>query len=204
MLTLAVGKPEGSQLRPTIAKVAETIRPSLVVIRPVVDNLPDEELRSRSGLGVIVDPVGIVALPRRLLEQPGGMEVILRDGRKLIPTTLHSDPQTETGFLKLDTDLPLPHANFRNSDALEVGDDALSLDLGFKHEFTVEPGVLSTKRGKPGTAAERWLMDSARSYPSRRDLLFDRQGRLVGIWAKSGAVPGNRVREAADRFRNRK
>ena len=38
-------------------------------------------------------------------------------------------------------------------------------------------------------------MDSSRSTAQDRDLLFDMDRNLLGIWTKTGAVPGNRVKE---------
>jgi hypothetical protein len=72
----------------------------------------------------------------------------------------------------------------------------LSVDLVFSREFALEPGLISGKRRAAKTGEEMFYVDSARSYPSSRDLLFNREGKLIGIWSRTGAVPSNWVREA--------
>src|SRR5262249_52653760 len=79
-----------------------------------------------------------------------------------------------------------------------------SFDLAFGREVTMERGVISGKRGEAGTDGGRLLMDSARSFPSERGLLFDRGGKGLGVWTRAGAVPSNRAQEAVRQFLDKK
>jgi hypothetical protein len=186
------------------AALVEKITPALVTVHRAKEKAAGEKTHARSGLGVIVDPRGIVVLPRRLLEGAGALEVVLSDGRKRAPKAVFSDAKADLGIIQLEGDGPLPCAYFGDSDRVKVGDFVRSFDLAFGREVTMERGVISGKRGDPGKGGERLFMDSARSYPSDRDLLFDREGKVLGVWTRTGAVPGNRAREAIRQFLDKK
>ena len=80
---------------------------------------------------------------------------------------------------------------FQNGfELLEAGDEFVGGLL--KREFGVEPGLYVGKRRATETDEELLFMDSAQSNPPDRDLLFDREGKLLGIWSKTGALPGVR------------
>jgi serine protease Do len=180
---------------PSIEKIMEKISPAVVVIQKTRGGENEKDIWP--GLGVVVDPKGIIVTPARRLDGPGTTEIILSDGRKLAPKVLFSDAGDDVAILKVVSEKPLPHAEFGNSDKLETGDWVLALNKSFRltPEFNVERGLYVGKRRSREKDRKLLYMDSALSNPPDRDLLFDMDGKLLGIWTKTGAVPGNRVKE---------
>jgi serine protease Do len=124
------------------------------------------------------------------------VRALLSDGRKLTPAAVLTGPTAEVAVLRLRGDRPFPFAEFGDSDKVRVGDRVLSLDLLFRRELAAERGVISGRVRAEEKGGELLLMDSARSYPSDRDLLFDREGKLLGAWAGEAVVPSKRVKAA--------
>src|SRR5262249_41919172 len=147
-------------------RVVEGIRPAVVFMYRIEETPAGKEARPRSGLGLIVDPQGVVVFPRRLAEGAGTLEVVLSDGRKFTPKAVSSEPKAAWAIARLGSDKPLPYVAFGDSDRVKVGDWVLSLDLPFRQEFTVELGIVSAKRRLAEKGEELIFMDSARSYPS--------------------------------------
>jgi S1-C subfamily serine protease len=189
-------KKAGEPRKSAVELVVDKVRPAVVIIHATKEKPTAKDKPLRSGLGVIIDPKGIVVMPRRLVEGIGTMEVVLSDGRKRTPKTSFADAKADLAIVQLETDKPLPCAECGDSDKAMVGDRVLSLDLMFGREITVERGLFTGKQRAAGTTEERLYMDSARSVPSERDLLFDMEGKLIGVWTPKGAVPIPRVKEA--------
>jgi WD40 repeat protein len=195
---------KGDERRRREAALIEKITPAIVIIHAAKDKATEKGTRTRSGLGVIVDPRGIVVMPRRLLTGFAAVEVVLSDGRKVTPKTVFADLNADVGIIQLASDKPFPSARFGDSDQVKVGDFVWSFDLAFHREMALERGIISGKRREANKSEERLFMDSARSYPSDRDLLFDTEGNLIGVWTQTGAVPSNCVQEAVRQFLSKK
>jgi serine protease Do len=192
-------KKAGEPRKSAVDMVLDKVRPAVVFIEATTEKPRGKEKRLRSGLGVIIDPKGIVVMPHRLLKGSSTMEVTLSDGRRLTPRATFPDTGAELAIIRLESDKPLPCVEPGDSDKLKEGDRVLSLDLMFDREITVERGLFTGKKRANGQTDERLYMDSARSAPSDRDLLFDMQGKLIGVWTPKGAVPIQRVTEAVRR-----
>jgi S1-C subfamily serine protease len=182
------------------ARVIDKIRSTIVMIRATPDK--ENDSRIRPGLGVLIDPQGTVIVPRRRVEGAGKIEVTLHDGRTLPAKSLGVDCGAEIAVLKLESDRPFSHAEFGDSAGLKLGDWVVSFDL-FGRDPTPEFGLLSGRRqDKEGNESLR--IDSAISCPLDRDLLFSMDGKVLGIWTKTGAVPSSRVQEAVGRLLKKK
>lgn len=185
--------------RKSIERVVERIKTATVIIHATTGKPGEEEARTRSGLGVLVDPQGIVVLPRRLIEGASSIEVVLNDNRKLTPKADLSDRKAEWGLIQLESDKPFLHAEWADSDQVKLADTVLALG-----ELQIELGIISRKRRAADTGKELFSMDSALSVPVDRDLLFNMDGRIIGVWTQAGAVPGNRVKEAVSQLLKKK
>jgi S1-C subfamily serine protease len=174
--------------------VVERIQPAVVIVRGTWQKPGDKEARTRSGLGVLVDPQGVVVMPRRLVEGAATIKVELRDGREFSPGAAFAESEAGWAAVKLESDKPLPHAAWGDSDKAAVGDMVLSLDLMSHAELSLERGIVSARPSAEG-GDKLLFMDSARSCPSDRDLLFNRDGEVIGIWGQAGAAPSNRIKK---------
>jgi S1-C subfamily serine protease len=192
---------EKKEVRPRVwaADVLKKIRPAVVIVEERRQDADGKEVQPRCWLGVLIDPKGTVVMPRRTFAGADRIGVVLSDGRKLIPRKVVSDAEADLAVLQVEDDRPFPHAAFGDSQCLQVGDWVLSLDCT-RSEVSFELGLFTGKARAGQKGAGRLHMDSARSYPSDRDLLLNRQGEIIGIWTKVGAVPGERVKESVRRL----
>jgi S1-C subfamily serine protease len=186
-------------VKPRVAEVVEQIKPAVVIIRATLKKPTKKGERTRSGLGVLY-PKGIVVLPRQVVDGASTVEIQLSDGRKFTPKATSIKPTAPWVLVKLESDRPLPHAHFGDSDKVKVGDFVLSLGLMFRQEWSVERGIISGQKQALKKDEALFSMDSARGAPSNRDLLLDREGKIIGIWTQAGAVPSNPVKEAVNQW----
>jgi S1-C subfamily serine protease len=204
VVSRSADEPKAQERRTPTGKLLEKVRPAVVVLRGVEKD--EKERTVWVGLGVLVDPQGTIVTPRRRLGGAGTVEVLLSDGRTLTAKVLSADPKSDVAVLAVKSDRPLPHAEFGDSDKLQVGDRVLSLDKRFRltPEFGAEAGLYTGKRRATEKDPELLVMDSVQSIPPDRDLLFDHEGKLLGIWTTTGAVPDNQVKERVRQARERK
>jgi S1-C subfamily serine protease len=190
-----------------VEEVLEKIKPSIVVVHAGEKDADGRESATRHGLGVIIDPKGVVVLPHRLVAGGGAVEVVLSDGRRLRPMAILSDVEAEVAVLKLESDRPLPSAAFGDSDSVKVGDRVLSLHSEFREEAGIERGSIEGK-ARPERKGVRLYMTSVWSPPRQRDLLVNRKGEIIGVWMEErfkpderpGAVPSDQVKAAVRRL----
>lgn len=186
--------------RNQLLAVVEWLRPSVVLVRATRAKPATKEKRTVSGLGVVIDARGVIVMPLRLAERGRTLEVELSDGRKFMPTAVLADARAGVAVITLPRTRPLLPARFGDSDKAKFGDFALSLHALFRKEIGIERGILSGKRPGATKGEERFLMDSCLATVPERDLLFDRGGKLIGVWTPAGAVPANRVCELVRRL----
>jgi S1-C subfamily serine protease len=96
---------KGDERRRQDAALIEKITPTIVILHAAKDKATEKGARTRLGLGAIVDPKGLVVVPRRLLAGFDAVEVVLSDGRRLTPKTVCADPLSN---LAPSFDLPNP------------------------------------------------------------------------------------------------
>jgi S1-C subfamily serine protease len=180
-------------------EVIQKVRPAIVIINVTGERPATGPARTWSGLGVIIDPKGVVVMPARLAAGASKLEAVLSNGRKLTPRAVYWNSRTGLAVLKLETARPLPHIEFGDCSKVESGDAVLSLDF-MLGELSFDVG-LYTGRGRAGKKVGGLLhMDSVRSYPCTRDLLLNRDGKLIGVWNGTGALPACFVKESVRRL----
>lgn len=185
--------------RQRYAEVVDKVRSAVVIVEQARKDADGVEARPRAWLGILIDAKGLVVMPRRTGSDAARIEVVLSDGRRLIPKAVVSDPEGTLTVVKLEDEKPLPAAAFGDTSALQVGDFVLSLDCLFG-EVSFEVGLFTGKARAGQKGAGRLHMDSSRSYPCDRDLLLNRKGEIIGIWAGKSAVPAEQVKEAVRRL----
>jgi len=205
---ISAGKREPGKRRDQVIRVfKQRVKPAVVFIEGTRKNPKKYQDRTQLGLGVIVDPKGVVVLPPRIVDEAGKITLlILSDGRKFTPKAILSDPKTKVAVIKLESDEPLPHVPFGDSDKVKVEDWVLSLDWPWSREraFSLDRGMVSGKPDAGNREKEHLFVDSSRSYPSEPDLLFNLRGKLIGIWYRRIAVPSSRVKKAVEQLLKKK
>jgi S1-C subfamily serine protease len=204
---ISAGKREPGKRRDQVIKVfKQRVKPAVVFIEGTRKKPKKYQDHTRLGLGVIVNTKGSVVLPPRVVDEAGKITLlILSDGRKFTPKAILSDPNTKVAVIKLESDKPLPHVPFGDSDTVKEGDWVFSLDWPWRErQVSVDRGIMAVKHRAGNKDEELLFVDSSRSFPSQRDLLFNLDGKLIGVWKSRAAVPSNRVKQAVDRLLKKK
>src|SRR5205809_5776019 len=163
------GKDVVHQLNNALAKVFETVAPSVVIIEiskkneiseksPLNDLFfqgpPDENNPRRNpggprpvqseGSGFIVRSDGYIFTNFHVVEGADKIDVKLRDGRNFPATLVGTDEKTDIAVIKIDAK-DLPTVQVGDSDAVRVGQFAFAIGAPLKLDYTFTYGVISGK-----------------------------------------------------------
>ena len=148
------------------------------------------------GTGVIIDSKGIVLTNNHVVSNSREVDVELPDGRKFSVIDVKDDPRTDVAVLWLNSTVPLPTAEFGDSDVLDIGDWVLAIGNPFELDSTVSAGIISAK-GRTLKKVERgdFLQTDASINPGNSGgPLINLKGEIVGIntaiASKSGGSQG--------------
>ena len=187
------GDRKGSETSEAIAKV----RPVWVQVQ-----LPSEaKPRTQTVNGVFVDPGGLIVVPCLELEKSASLKLIMDSGSKLTAKVIVADAKIGVAILKAESDQPFPHAQFADSDTVEVGATVVVVSgaLGFDHTASV--GIISPPKTVGSPTAKlcfRWIRAGPGFGPG---IVFNMNGSFLGVLPKGGgiglAVPSNRVKALA-------
>ena len=160
------------------------------------------------GSGVIVEAGGLIVTNEHVVKAANEITVILADGREFPAKVVIEDERTDLAVLRIDPKgETLPTVEFRDSDALEVGDLVLAIGNPFGVGQTVTLGIVSAlARTQVGVSDYSFFIqtDAAINPGNSGGALVGADGRLVGIntaiYSQSGgsigigfAIPSNMV-----------
>ncbi len=171
--------------------------------------MPRERVENALGSGVIVRPDGLVVTNQHVIDGADEITVVLNDRRELPAELILEDESTDLAILRAETGgRDLPFLEFRDSEAVEVGDIVLAIGNPFGVGQTVTSGIVSalarTAAGK--TDFSFFIQTDASINPGNSGgALVTLDGRVVGIntaiYSRSGgsigigfAIPSNMVR----------
>jgi serine protease Do len=191
-------------LNDAFASVYEKVSPSVVVIEVSRDDQADTIFpdgwefffrqqpgspRPQSpaqGSGIILSNDGYIVTNFHVIATaaPDGIEVTLKDGRKLPATIVGVDDKTDLAVLQVEAD-DLPAAELGDSDAVRVGQFAFALGAPMELPYTFTFGLVSAT-GRSNltrtTAYEDYIQTDAAINPGNSGgPLVDIDGRVVGI-----------------------
>jgi serine protease Do len=146
------------------------------------DAIPDLPHRG-SGSGFVVDPKGIILTNYHVVKDADQVVVHLHDGRKFVSRDIKSDPKTDLAVVRVQTKESLPHLEWGNSDAMEIGDRVLAVGSPFGLNGSVSAGIVSGKGRTLGISAfDDFLQTDAAINPGNSGgPLINLEGRVVGI-----------------------
>jgi len=189
---------------PTLAPLVREVTPSVVNIsvrgrvkednplyrdplyREFVD-VPKERERERQavGSGVIVDAHnGYVLTANHVVAQASSVQVMTKDGHRLVAKLVGRDPGTDVAVLRLEGLQSLKTIPLGDSDKVDVGDFVIAVGNPFGLGQTVTSGIVSalgrTGIGKQGY--EDFIQTDAPINPGNSGgALVNMQGELIGI-----------------------
>ncbi len=135
------------------------------------------------GSGVIVDPDGMILTNYHVLAQSEEVIVTLSDGQEFIADVLGADPASDLAVLKIDAE-NLPHAQWGDSDTIQVGEMIWAIGNPFGLDRTLTYGIVSAvgRRGISDDPYQDFLQTDASINPGNSGgPLVDVHGNVMGI-----------------------
>jgi putative serine protease PepD len=199
-------KPSAAALQQQFVDVVKEVGPSVVLIRT------SEGL----GSGIVFDAKGDVVTNNHVVDNAGGFQVTLANGRQYRARLVGSFPADDLAVLHVDAG-GLHPATFADSSRLQVGDVALAIGNPLGLQSSVTEGIVSalgrTVDEDNGVALPNVIQTSAAINPGNSGgALVDLEGKVIGIptlaatdpelggGAAPGigfAIPSNTVRDIA-------
>jgi len=151
-----------------------------------------------TGSGVIITTDGYIVTNNHVIDEADQIEVTLDDNRKYNAQLVGKDPNTDLALLKI-KEKGLPHLQFGNSDALQVGEWVLAVGNPFNLTSTVTKGIVSAKartidipQNKNQMRIEAFIQtDAAVNRGNSGGALVNLKGELVGINTAIASNTGN-------------
>ena len=166
------------------------------------------------GSGFIVDPSGYVVTDEHVVANADKIMITFQDGGQYTARIVGRDALTDLALLKIDTERPLPHARWGDSDTVRVGDWVLAIGNPFGLDNTVSSGIISA-RGRDihaGPYDDFLQIDAAINRGNSGGPTFDLNGNVIGIntaiYSPNGgsvgigfAIPANLARRVVEQLK---
>src|SRR6516164_8764116 len=166
------------------------------------------------GSGFIVDPSGYVVTDEHVVANADKIMITFQDGGQYTARIVGRDALTDLALLKIDTERPLPHARWGDSDTVRVGDWVLAIGNPFGLDNTVSSGIISG-RGRDlhtGPYDDFLQIDAAMNRGNSGGPTFDLRGDVIGvntaIYSPNGgsvgigfAIPANRAKPVVEQLK---
>jgi S1-C subfamily serine protease/RsiW-degrading membrane proteinase PrsW (M82 family) len=168
-------KPSALALQQRFVQVVKHVGPSVVLIQT------DQGL----GSGIVFDAKGDVVTNNHVVENAGGFQVTLANGRQYRAQLVGTFPADDLAVLHIDAGGLRPAA-FADSSSLQVGDVALAIGNPLGLQSSVTEGIVSalgrTVNEDNGVALPNVIQTSAAINPGNSGgALVNLQGQVIGI-----------------------
>jgi serine protease Do len=212
--------PPYADVQVSIARAKQRVYPTLVFVKPIreVFERGEREREEVFGSGVIISPDGYVLTNHHVAEKAIQVNCVLGDKEQVTAKVIGLDPETDLALLKLEvkpSQLPLPYAEFGDSDKIEEGQFVMALGSPFGFTRSISLGIISNTRRYIGFSTQYqynlWLQTDAAINPGNSGgPLVDAHGMVVGINTLGTfaegigfAIPSNVAQDTAKRLKDK-
>ena len=137
---------------------------------------------SALGSGFVISADGYIVTNNHVIDKADEIEIEFFSGDKLKATLIGTDPKTDIALLKVESDDPLPHVPFGNSDVARVGDWVLAVGNPLGQGFSVSAGIISAReRALSGSYDDFIQTDAAINKGNSGGPLFNVTGEVIGV-----------------------
>ena len=143
----------------------------------------DREKNDGMGSGFIIDEDGHVATNYHVVDGASEIVVTLNDGTKYTAELIGTDPKTDLAVVKIDSEKPLPYAEFGSSEKTRVGDWVVAIGNPFGLGGSATTGIISA-RGRDiqsGPFDDFLQIDAPINRGNSGGPLFNLSGKVIGI-----------------------
>ena len=140
-------------------------------------------IQDEVGSGFIIDPSGLIATNRHVVDGAYALFVTLSDGTRLRATLVGKALNFDFAIIKVDAGRPLPAATLGDSEKLRVGDRVLAIGnpLGFANSASA--GIVSALHRQIGLSAYDDVIqtDATINQGNSGGPLFNMNGEVIGV-----------------------
>ncbi|MEM8776864.1 MAG: Do family serine endopeptidase [Pseudomonadota bacterium] len=137
---------------------------------------------SALGSGFVISEDGYVVTNNHVIESADQIIIEFFSGEELEATVVGTDPKTDIALLKVETDEPLPHVPFGDSDTARVGDWVMAMGNPLGQGFSVSAGIVSARnRALSGSYDDFIQTDAAINRGNSGGPLFNLDGEVIGV-----------------------
>ena len=160
----------------SVADLVKQVKPAVVYVA----TFDERGQQDGFGSGFVVDASGLIVTNLHVLAGSASASIRMADGEIYDRVeVLDYDARRDLAIIKVRPFKPLPVAALGDSDAIDVGDEAIAVGNPQGLEHTVSSGLISGFRQSEGF---REIQISAPISPgSSGGPLFNRQGRVIGV-----------------------
>jgi serine protease Do len=186
------------------------------VVKKQASNKPNDRFRpslsSDQGSGVVVSKEGHILTNHHVIKDGDGIQVTLRDGRRVPAVLLGEDLRTDLALLKAEVTDLMP-VDWGDSDGARVGTPVWAVGSPFGLESTITHGILSGihRAAKAGNHYQDFMQSDVAVNPGNSGgPLVDSQGRMIGVntaivgdtfQGVSFSIPSNVARQVFERLK---
>lgn len=135
------------------------------------------------GSGFIVDSQGVILTNYHVVKGASEVTAHLQDGRTFASSDIKADPKTDLAVIRIKAGSSLPHLDFGDSAATDIGDRVLAVGAPFGLAGSVSAGIVSAKgRRLDSTNYADFLQTDAAINPGNSGgPLVNLEGKVIGI-----------------------
>ncbi|MDR5652507.1 DegQ family serine endoprotease [Ruixingdingia sedimenti] len=134
------------------------------------------------GSGFVISEDGFIVTNNHVIEGADEIEVEFFGGNRLKAKVVGTDPKTDIALLKVESETPLAHVPFGDSNAARVGDWVMAMGNPLGQGFSVSAGIVSARgRTLSGTYDDYLQTDAAINRGNSGGPLFNMDGQVVGV-----------------------
>ncbi len=146
--------------------------------------------RRSLGSGFIIDKEGYILTNNHVVAQADEIRVKLQNGKEYKAKVIGTDPETDIGLIKIESNDDFPFVELGDSDLLEAGEWVTAIGNPFGLNHTVTVGVVSALHRNIGAGKyDNYIQTDASINPGNSGgPLINADGKVIGI---NGAIlPG--------------
>jgi serine protease Do len=178
------------QVADVVAKVqASVVR--IVVVHQLEDAATDSDKDAAAevlpaihvGSGFVIDPSGLIATNRHVVEQAASIFVYTPDGARFRAELVGMTVKADIALIRIHTGTKLPAVSFADSDKVRVGDAAVAIGSPYGLSNTVTAGVVSAvDRDIFDSPFDDYIQtDAAINHGNSGGPLFNLAGQVIGM-----------------------
>ena len=175
---------------------------------------PERRKQNSLGSGFIIDPSGYIVTNNHVIADADEITVRLHDDTTLDAKLVGRDEKTDLALLKVESDKPLPAAEWGDSDKARIGDWVIAIGNPFGLGGTVTAGIVSARQRdiNSGPYDDFIQSDAAINRGNSGGPMFNIDGQVIGvntaIFSPSGgsvgigfAIPSALAKNVIDQLR---